>query len=114
MLQPDIIKGCAAGNTGKPANSKYRTELSYLFRVRISYIDPEPAHPVAAILLDTVTDAPLILVVDDDMDTREMYGWCLEARGFRVALAGSFAAALEQAASETPDLVVTDFMLPGG
>ena len=57
---------------------------------------------------------PLILVVDDDMDTREMYGWCLEARGFRVALAGSFTAALEQAASETPDLVVTDFMLPGG
>jgi CheY-like chemotaxis protein len=56
----------------------------------------------------------LILVVDDDMDTREMYGWCLEARGFRVALAGSFAAALEKAASETPDLVVTDFMLPGG
>lgn len=43
-----------------------------------------------------------------------MYGWCLEARGFRVALAGSFQAALAQAASETPDLVVTDFMLPGG
>lgn len=43
-----------------------------------------------------------------------MYGWCLEARGFRVALAGSFAAALQQAASEPPDLVVTDFMLPGG
>jgi CheY-like chemotaxis protein len=56
----------------------------------------------------------LILVVDDDTDTREMYGWCLEARGFRVALAGSFHAALEQAASETPDLVVTDYMLPGG
>ena len=43
-----------------------------------------------------------------------MYGWCLEARGFRVALAGSFAAALEQAASETPDLIVTDYFLPGG
>jgi CheY-like chemotaxis protein len=43
-----------------------------------------------------------------------MYGWCLEARGFRVALAGSFRAALEQAASERPDLVVTDYMLPGG
>jgi chemotaxis family two-component system response regulator PixH len=61
-----------------------------------------------------VTAAPLILVVDDDTDTREMYGWCLEARGFRVALAGSFAAALEQAASETPDLIVTDYFLPGG
>lgn len=58
--------------------------------------------------------APLILVVDDDTDTREMYGWCLEARGFRVQLAGSFRAALDQAAAEAPDLVVTDFMLPGG
>jgi CheY-like chemotaxis protein len=56
----------------------------------------------------------LILVVDDDTDTREMYGWCLESRGFRVALAGSFQAALDQAASEAPDLVVTDYMLPGG
>ena len=61
-----------------------------------------------------MSHTPLILVVDDDLDTREMYGWCLEARGFRVALAGSFNAALEKAASETPDLVVTDFMLPGG
>ena len=48
------------------------------------------------------------------MDTREMYGWCLEARGFRVSLAGSFQDALKQAASETPDLIVTDYMLPGG
>lgn len=43
-----------------------------------------------------------------------MYGWCLEARGFRVLLAGSFQDALERAAAETPDLVVTDYMLPGG
>lgn len=61
-----------------------------------------------------MSPAPLILVVDDDVDTREMYGWCLEARGFRVSLAGSFQTALEKAAAETPDLVVTDFMLPGG
>jgi CheY-like chemotaxis protein len=58
--------------------------------------------------------APLILVVDDDKDTREMYGWCLETRGFRVLLAGSFLDAIERAATETPDLVVTDYMLPGG
>jgi sigma-B regulation protein RsbU (phosphoserine phosphatase) len=31
-----------------------------------------------------------------------------------VVLAGSFQAALAQAAAETPDFVVTDFMLPGG
>jgi CheY-like chemotaxis protein len=54
------------------------------------------------------------LIVDDDADTREMYAWCLEALGFRVALASSSAAALAQVAVETPDALVTDYVLPGG
>jgi len=58
--------------------------------------------------------APLVLIVDDDVDTREMYGWCLEMRGFRVALASSATAALAQAASEIPDVLITDYTLPGG
>lgn len=57
---------------------------------------------------------PLVLVVDDDVDTREMYGWCLEGYGFRVQLAGSVAAALAHAAVETPAAIITDFTLPGG
>ncbi len=56
----------------------------------------------------------MILVVDDDADTREMYGWCLEESGFRVLLAGSVDEALAQAAVELPDVLITDFMLPGG
>lgn len=59
-------------------------------------------------------NAPLVLIVDDDADTREMYGWCLEGRGFRVALAHTTEAALAQAAAETPDVLVTDYTLPGG
>ena len=58
--------------------------------------------------------APLVLVVDDDADTREMYGWCLEGYGFRVQLADSVAAALAHMAAEMPDLVITDYTLPGG
>lgn len=56
----------------------------------------------------------LVLVVDDDVDTREMYGWCLEGHGFRVQLAGSVAAALAHAAVEIPAVIVTDYTLPGG
>lgn len=62
----------------------------------------------------TVSAARLVLVVDDDPDTREMYGWCLETQGCRVRLAGSVAAALSQAAEDVPDVVITDYNLPGG
>jgi DNA-binding response OmpR family regulator len=56
----------------------------------------------------------LILIVDDDVDTREMYAWCFEGRGFRVALAASVDQAIAQAAVETPDALITDYTLPGG
>ena len=57
---------------------------------------------------------PSVLIVDDDTDTREMYGWCLEGCGFKVALASSSDTALAQVAREIPDAVITDYMLPGG
>ena len=55
-----------------------------------------------------------VLIVDDDADTREMYGWCLENRGFRVTLAATTGAALEQMAGAIPDILITDYILPGG
>jgi len=61
-----------------------------------------------------VSANPLILIVDDDVDTREMYAWCFEGHGFRVALAASVDQAIAQAAVETPDALVTDYTLPGG
>jgi DNA-binding response OmpR family regulator len=57
---------------------------------------------------------PLILLVDDDRDTREMYGWALELRGFRVVQAATAAAAITLTNAEAPDLVVSDFTLPDG
>jgi CheY-like chemotaxis protein len=56
---------------------------------------------------------PLLLMVDDDVDTREMYQWCLEARGFDVVTAGTSHQGLRLAESQRPDGVVTDFTLPG-
>ena len=57
---------------------------------------------------------PLILLVDDDRDTREMYGWALETRGFRVVQAATAAAGITLASAEPPDAVVSDFTLPDG
>jgi DNA-binding response OmpR family regulator len=52
-------------------------------------------------------------MVDDDRDTREMYAWCLDARGFDVSSAPIASAAIELAELRRPDVIVTDFMLPG-
>lgn len=56
---------------------------------------------------------PLVILVDDDIDTREMYGWSLQARGFDVLTAGSAAAGFRLVEEHHPDVVVSDFTLPG-
>lgn len=56
---------------------------------------------------------PVILMVDDDVDTREMYQWCLEARGFDVLSAGTAREGFALAQQHRPDAIVTDFTLPG-
>ena len=56
---------------------------------------------------------PVVLMVDDDVDTREMYQWCLEARGFDVLSAASVSHGFRLAEERRPDAIVTDFTLPG-
>ena len=56
---------------------------------------------------------PCLLLVDDDEDTREMYAWSLGARGFEVLGAGTAAQALSLADAHQPQVIVTDFTLPG-
>jgi len=57
---------------------------------------------------------PLVLVVDDDRDTREMYGFFLDAEGLDVITAPDAATAFELAVARQPRAVVTDLFLPGG
>jgi CheY-like chemotaxis protein len=56
---------------------------------------------------------PLILVVDDYDDAREMYSEYLQFCGFRVAEARNGNEALEQAFAVKPDLILMDLSLPG-
>ena len=58
-------------------------------------------------------DAPLILVVDDYQDAREMYAEYLQFSGFRVAEARNGNEAVAQAFSLRPDLILMDLSLPG-
>ena len=56
---------------------------------------------------------PLILVVDDYQDAREMYAEYLQFSGFRVAEAKNGNEAVEQAMALKPDLILMDLSLPG-
>lgn len=56
----------------------------------------------------------LVLLVEHDEDTREMYAQSLAFYGFQVVLASSGAEAIEKAHALRPDLIATDIGLPGG
>lgn len=57
--------------------------------------------------------APLVLVVDDNEDNREMYSSYLAFRGCRVATAADGAEALAMAIALRPTIVLLDMGLPG-
>lgn len=61
----------------------------------------------------TDQNPPLILVVDDYQDAREMYAEYLQFSGFRVAEARNGNEAVTQAFSLRPDLILMDLSLPG-
>jgi CheY-like chemotaxis protein len=56
---------------------------------------------------------PLVLVVDDYQDAREMYAEYLLFSGFRVAEASNGAEAVRQAVELGPDIILMDLSLPG-
>lgn len=61
----------------------------------------------------TEQTSPLILVVDDYQDAREMYAEYLQFSGFRVAEARNGHEAIEKAFELRPDLILMDLSLPG-
>ena len=56
---------------------------------------------------------PLVLIVDDYDDNREMYSSYLEFAGLRVAEAANGKDALTKTSELMPDLIVMDLSLPG-
>ena len=54
-----------------------------------------------------------VLVVDDNQDLAENIAEILGMRGFAAAIATSAEEALPRALADNPDLLVTDFRLPG-
>ena len=59
-----------------------------------------------------VNNKPLILVVDDEVDITETYALYLGFEGFEVITANNALQAIELLATRTPDLIVSDCMMP--
>ena len=62
---------------------------------------------------DAKRDRPLVLVVDDDANSRLLTRAAVEPHGFQVVEAADGAAALVFCQGETPDLVLLDVLMPG-
>ena len=61
-----------------------------------------------------IPSRPLVLVVDDNDDNRELYVEGLVAFGFKAIAAADFQHARQRAAESHPDIVVTDLIADGG
>ena len=57
--------------------------------------------------------APLILIVEDDRETREFYSNALARDGFTIDQAHNGHQALEKALQSSPNLILTDIAVPG-
>jgi CheY-like chemotaxis protein len=56
--------------------------------------------------------APLVLVVEDDADARDMYEVLLTGSGFRVAVASTGLEGIDKARQLRPQLILMDLSLP--
>lgn len=58
-------------------------------------------------------ELPLVLLVDDYTDAREMYAELLQLYGYRVAQAVDGEDAIQKASDLIPDVILMDLSLPG-
>jgi two-component system cell cycle response regulator DivK len=64
-------------------------------------------------MMPEAADRPLVLVVDDFIDAREMYAEYFVFSGFRVVEASNGAEAVQKALELTPQVILMDLSMPG-
>jgi CheY-like chemotaxis protein len=92
--------------------------LGATFTVRLPLIAVQPRDETVSLMPpDTATGPGLaglhVLVVDDELDAREMVACVLRERGATVTLAGSAAEGVRAFQESRPDVIVSDIGMPG-
>lgn len=89
-----------------------QTNIQRYYPTRHEYIPEEVAHPpIFPETINTKNNIKL-LIVEDNPDLRSYLGSILTRVGFHVLVAADGLAGLETVLSESPDLVITDLMMP--
>ncbi len=91
-----------------------------VFTVRLPAVVPEGAMTDVisetaarlALPVSGTSDGPLVLVIDDDAQTRELLTRDLSTNGYQVAAATGGTAGLELARSLKPELILLDIIMP--
>jgi len=77
----------------------------------IESIPPEIEPTTATTTYDRPEDQPTILVVEDNADVRHYIKACLQSR-YQIITANDGAAGIQMALDTTPDLIISDVMMP--
>ena len=72
-----------------------------------------PENEIAARIRNFSDTRPIIMIVDDDMDSLLPLKRSLERENYKVVEAYSGHEALQKATAETPDVILLDLMMPG-
>jgi CheY-like chemotaxis protein len=99
-----------AESAGEGLGSTFTVRLPLLLPREIA--SPETAGPVRLELLDLRQSRANILIVDDEIDARDMLALMLETRGARVQHVGSAAAAFDAMVRQRPDILLADLGMP--
>jgi len=90
----------------------YGAQARQLMQQAALAVDGVVGHASASAVLARVTQAPLVLVVDDSITVRRVTQRLLKREGFRVALAADGLQALERLQEERPAVVLSDIEMP--
>jgi two-component system KDP operon response regulator KdpE len=74
--------------------------------------EPAASEPAAEAPMAAPSDR-LVLLVDDDENIRSLLEMSLEMEGFKIITAGNGLEAQKKLADKSPDLIITDLMMPG-
>jgi len=116
---PEIESRCtAAGAHHVVKNSEALGNIRAIIQRELGA--KSPANPFVAVTgagsapSPAALPGPKILVVDDDANILEVFSIKLSIFGAEVVTAKNGAEALTVAAMETPDVIITDYSMPGG